>query len=128
VLVRSASRVLQCRRCLLVRIGVVGERIRVEGDLADDEMVLPLSQAAEKPASLHRSGQPIVWRPGMNRVRSGGRGSCRSGRRRASARGLELMHPARTEPGGQTVTRLLTEDGLIVEVSYAPLFHNEETA
>ena len=32
---------------LLVRIGVVGERIRVEGDLADDEMVLPLSQAAE---------------------------------------------------------------------------------
>jgi catechol 2,3-dioxygenase-like lactoylglutathione lyase family enzyme len=37
--------------------------------------------------------------------------------------GFELLHPARTEPWGQTVTRLLTEDGLIVGVSYAPAFH-----
>ena len=37
--------------------------------------------------------------------------------------GFELLHPARTEPWGQTVTRLLTEDGLIVGVSYAPSLH-----
>jgi catechol 2,3-dioxygenase-like lactoylglutathione lyase family enzyme len=37
--------------------------------------------------------------------------------------GYELLHPARTEPWGQTVTRLLTEDGLIVGISYAPVFH-----
>jgi catechol 2,3-dioxygenase-like lactoylglutathione lyase family enzyme len=42
--------------------------------------------------------------------------------------GFELLHPARTEPWGQTVTRLLTEDGLIVGISYAPPLHGEETA
>ena len=34
--------------------------------------------------------------------------------------GYDLLHPARTEPWGQTVTRLLTEEGLIVGISYAP--------
>ena len=42
--------------------------------------------------------------------------------------GYELLHPARTEPWGQTVTRLLTEDGLIVGISYAPSLHGEERA
>jgi catechol 2,3-dioxygenase-like lactoylglutathione lyase family enzyme len=37
--------------------------------------------------------------------------------------GHELLHPARTEPWGQTVARLLTRDGLIVGISYAPEFH-----
>jgi catechol 2,3-dioxygenase-like lactoylglutathione lyase family enzyme len=41
--------------------------------------------------------------------------------------GYELLHPARTEPWGQTVARLLTSDGLIVGVSYAPPLHSEET-
>jgi catechol 2,3-dioxygenase-like lactoylglutathione lyase family enzyme len=40
------------------------------------------------------------------------------------AAGFELLHPARREPWGQTVTRLLTQDGLIVGVSYAPAFHD----
>ena len=42
--------------------------------------------------------------------------------------GIEMLHPARTEPWGQTVTRLLTEDGLIVGISYAPSLHGEEPA
>jgi catechol 2,3-dioxygenase-like lactoylglutathione lyase family enzyme len=42
--------------------------------------------------------------------------------------GFELLHPARAEPWGQTVTRLLTEDGLIVGISYTPPFHDEEPA
>ncbi len=37
--------------------------------------------------------------------------------------GFELLHPARTEPWGQTVARLLTQDGLIVGISYAPALH-----
>lgn len=37
--------------------------------------------------------------------------------------GYELLHPAREEPWGQTVSRLLTDDGLIVGVSYAPALH-----
>ena len=40
--------------------------------------------------------------------------------------GFELLHPARTEPWGQTVARLLTGDGLIVGISYAPVFHEGE--
>lgn len=42
--------------------------------------------------------------------------------------GYELLHPARTEPWGQTVTRLLTGDGLIVGISYAPSLHEEGPA
>ena len=37
--------------------------------------------------------------------------------------GFDLVHPARKEPWGQTVARVLTEDGLIVGISYAPSFH-----
>ncbi len=40
--------------------------------------------------------------------------------------GFELLHPARTEPWGQTVARLLTGDGWIVGISYAPSLHDEE--
>jgi len=40
--------------------------------------------------------------------------------------GFELLNPARTEPWGQTVARLLTGDGLIVGISYAPAFHQGE--
>ena len=40
--------------------------------------------------------------------------------------GFELLHPSRTEPWGQTVTRLLTADGLIIGISYAPSFHVQQ--
>jgi hypothetical protein len=39
--------------------------------------------------------------------------------------GYALLHPARTEPWGQTVARLLTEDGLIIGISYAPVLHEK---
>lgn len=42
------------------------------------------------------------------------------------AAGYELLHPARTEPWGQTVARLLSGDGLIVGISFIPMFHDEE--
>jgi catechol 2,3-dioxygenase-like lactoylglutathione lyase family enzyme len=42
--------------------------------------------------------------------------------------GFELLHTARTEPWGQTVARLLTSDGLIVGISYAPSLHEQERA
>jgi hypothetical protein len=41
------------------------------------------------------------------------------------AAGHELLHPTRTEPWGQTVTRVLTQDGLIVGISYIPAFHDD---
>ena len=38
-------------------------------------------------------------------------------------RGFELLHGARTEPWGQTVARLLSAEGSIVGLSYAPWQH-----
>ncbi len=37
--------------------------------------------------------------------------------------GWALVHPAREEPWGQTVARLLSPERLIVGISYAPWFH-----
>jgi catechol 2,3-dioxygenase-like lactoylglutathione lyase family enzyme len=37
--------------------------------------------------------------------------------------GYELLHAAREEPWGQTVARLLSPEGLIVGISYAPALH-----
>jgi hypothetical protein len=38
--------------------------------------------------------------------------------------GFELLHAARQEPWGQTLVRLLSSEGLIVGVSYAPSLHD----
>ena len=37
--------------------------------------------------------------------------------------GFTLLHPARTEPWGQTVIRLQSIEGVIVGISYAPSLH-----
>jgi catechol 2,3-dioxygenase-like lactoylglutathione lyase family enzyme len=39
------------------------------------------------------------------------------------ARGYDLLHPARTEPWGQTVARLLSPENAILGISYAPQLH-----
>jgi catechol 2,3-dioxygenase-like lactoylglutathione lyase family enzyme len=39
------------------------------------------------------------------------------------ARGFELVHDAREEPWGQTVARLLSGEGSIIGISYAPALH-----
>ena len=39
------------------------------------------------------------------------------------ARGFELLHDAKTEPWGQVVARLLSPDGAVVGLSYAPSLH-----
>lgn len=38
--------------------------------------------------------------------------------------GFVLLHDAREEPWGQTVARLLSAEGLIVGISYAPALHD----
>jgi catechol 2,3-dioxygenase-like lactoylglutathione lyase family enzyme len=39
------------------------------------------------------------------------------------AKGFTLLHGAKTEPWGQVIARLLTIDGAIMGLSYAPSFH-----
>ncbi len=41
-------------------------------------------------------------------------------------KGFALLHGARTEPWGQTVARILTREGLIVGLSYAPWLHGKQ--
>jgi catechol 2,3-dioxygenase-like lactoylglutathione lyase family enzyme len=41
-------------------------------------------------------------------------------------RGFALLHGAREEPWGQTVARLLSPEGLIVGLSYAPALHDPD--
>jgi catechol 2,3-dioxygenase-like lactoylglutathione lyase family enzyme len=43
--------------------------------------------------------------------------------RELEERGHQLLHGARTEPWGQTVARLLSEEGAILGISYTPWFH-----
>lgn len=44
--------------------------------------------------------------------------------RELEERGYRLLHGARTEPWGQTVARLLSEEGAILGISYAPALHD----
>src|SRR3954469_7585837 len=39
-------------------------------------------------------------------------------------RGYELLHDARQEPWGQTVARVISPEGAVVGLSYAPSLHN----
>jgi catechol 2,3-dioxygenase-like lactoylglutathione lyase family enzyme len=41
------------------------------------------------------------------------------------AKGYRLLHGPRTDPWGQTVTRLQTQDGLLVGISYVPWMHRK---
>lgn len=46
-----------------------------------------------------------------------------AGARELEASGYTLLHGSRTEPWGQTVARLLSDEGLIVGLSFAPSLH-----
>jgi catechol 2,3-dioxygenase-like lactoylglutathione lyase family enzyme len=46
-----------------------------------------------------------------------------SGAKELEDQGYELLHGAKTEPWGQTVARLLSADGAIVGLSFAPWMH-----
>lgn len=39
------------------------------------------------------------------------------------AKGYIPLHPTRKEPWGQTITRLLSPEGLIIGICYTPWFH-----
>lgn len=45
--------------------------------------------------------------------------------RELEQQGYTLLHPARTEPWGQTVARMLSAEGLVVGLSFTPAFHEQ---
>ena len=50
-------------------------------------------------------------------------GAVADGAAELEGHGYELLHPARTEPWGQTVARLLSAENAVVGISYAPWQH-----
>jgi catechol 2,3-dioxygenase-like lactoylglutathione lyase family enzyme len=40
-----------------------------------------------------------------------------------AGKGFELLHQVRTEPWGQTVCRFLSDEGLVIGMSYVPWMH-----
>src|SRR4051812_29382196 len=46
-----------------------------------------------------------------------------AGARELADKGYVLLHPAREEPWGQTVARMLSPEGVIVGISFAPWMH-----
>lgn len=48
--------------------------------------------------------------------------------RELAAQGHDLLHAAREEPWGQTVARVLSPEGVIVGISYAPWMHPQDQA
>ena len=43
-------------------------------------------------------------------------------------RGHQLVHEPKTEPWGQTIARVLSQDGLLVAVCFTPEFHQTDRA
>jgi catechol 2,3-dioxygenase-like lactoylglutathione lyase family enzyme len=43
--------------------------------------------------------------------------------RELTAAGHRLLHPPREEPWGQTVARLLSPEGAVIGISFAPMMH-----
>ena len=99
-----------------------------EASPAASTSVWPLSQAAEACFGTTKwPADPVVPQASIEFEVENAEAVAAAGAELQRA-GFELLHPARTEPWGQTVTRLLTADGLIVAISYAPSFHEEESA
>ena len=86
--------------------------------------VWPLSQAAEACFGTREwpAGRPIPQISLEFEVESAA--AVQPAAEELRSKGFSLLHPAREEPWGQTVARLLSIEGLIVGISYAPSLHD----
>jgi hypothetical protein len=88
--------------------------------------VWPLSQAAEACFGLPAWPADVI-RPQMSlEFEVAGEQAVVEGTSELRSHGYELLHDAKTEPWGQTVTRLLSPEGVIVGLSFAPSLHEGE--
>jgi catechol 2,3-dioxygenase-like lactoylglutathione lyase family enzyme len=85
--------------------------------------VWPLAQAAE--ACFGRSDWPAE-RPvpqASIEFEVADKDAVRAAEKELRDAGYEILHPTRTEPWGQMVVRILSPEGLIIGISYAPSLH-----
>jgi hypothetical protein len=50
-----------------------------------------------------------------------------SGAEELKSRGYNLIHEAKQEPWGQTVARVLSPEGLLIGLSFAPWLHEQKS-
>lgn len=114
-------------------IDAIGLPLEGEGDYWHSEKiegskhfgVWPLTEAAQAcfGTSEWPAGRPVPQASIEFEVADAG--AVASAGEELKAAGYELLHPAREEPWGQTVARVLSPEGLIVGISYAPSLHEQ---
>ena len=85
--------------------------------------VWPLAQAAQACFGTPEwpSGRPVPQASVEFEV--GDAAAVEAAAKEMEERGYPLLHPARQEPWGQTVARLISPENVIVGISYAPWQH-----
>jgi catechol 2,3-dioxygenase-like lactoylglutathione lyase family enzyme len=85
--------------------------------------VWPLSQAAEACFGSETWPEDVTVPQVSIEFEVADAEAVEAGAKELQERGFELLHGAKTEPWGQTVARLLSAEGSIVGLSYAPWQH-----
>ncbi|HEY1853149.1 MAG TPA: VOC family protein [Solirubrobacterales bacterium] len=85
--------------------------------------VWPLSQAAEACFGDEQWPEHLAVPQVSIEFEVAGLDEVADASRELAAAGYELLHPVREEPWGQTVVRLLSPEGAIVGISFAPTLH-----
>jgi len=88
--------------------------------------VWPLAQAAESCFGTSTWPADIPRPPLSLEFEVADQNAVAQGANELQSQGYQLLHDAKTEPWGQTVARLLSPEGAIVGLSYAPSLHQEE--
>jgi catechol 2,3-dioxygenase-like lactoylglutathione lyase family enzyme len=86
--------------------------------------VWPLSQAAEACYGTPNWPADVPVPQASIEFELADADAVQAGAEELTAAGHQLLHQARQEPWGQTVARLLSPEGLIIGLSYAPWLHN----
>lgn len=90
--------------------------------------VWPIEQAAESCFGT-RTWPDHVARPQMSlEFELATAAAVADGVQELRGRGYEMLHEAKVEPWGQTVARLLSPEGALVGLSYAPSLHKPQSA
>jgi catechol 2,3-dioxygenase-like lactoylglutathione lyase family enzyme len=85
--------------------------------------VWPLTQAAEACFGVSRWPDEIAVPQVSVEFELGDADAVSAGAEELRSRGYHLLHDPKTEPWGQTVARLLSPEGAVVGLSYAPSLH-----
>ncbi len=85
--------------------------------------VWPLSQAAQACFGDERWPEQIPVPQVSIEFEVADRAALDDASQELAGAGYELLHPAREEPWGQTVVRLLSPEGAIIGISFVPAMH-----